>query len=438
VVSAVATAGVDEASRSPSGSTDRQIQHLRARVLEQLDSRLAAEMQLPQLRQHLELIVHGLAEQERLGLTAREQARLADELVNDMVGLGPLEILLADDTVTDIMVNGPTDIYVEREGKLEKVDVRFRDREHISAIAQKIASSVGRRIDEASPMVDARLADGSRVNVVFPPLALDSPCISIRKFSRRRFTIENLVANGSMTPSIARLLEIAARSRLNILVSGGTGSGKTTLLNAMSQMIDNRERIITIEDAAELQLQQPHVVRMETRPPNLEGAGEVTQRGLVRNSLRMRPDRIIVGEVRGPEAFDMLQAMNTGHDGSISTIHANSARDAMTRIENMVLMGYFNLPLRAIRAQITSALDLIVQVERLRDGSRRVTQIAEVGTLEGDVITMNDIAFFEYIGEDQHGRVLGKFRSSRGRPDFMPRLQYFGLDRMWLEALQGV
>jgi pilus assembly protein CpaF len=307
---------------------------------------------------------------------------------------------------------------------------------HVANIAQRIASSVGRRVDESSPMVDARLADGSRVNIIFPPLALNGACISIRKFSRRRITFETLVANGSASAQMARVLQIGSAARLNVIISGGTGAGKTTLMNAMSQMIDPSERIITIEDAAELQLQQPHVVRLETRPPNLEGRGEVNQRDLVRNALRMRPDRLIIGEVRGAEAFDMLQAMNTGHDGSMSTIHANTSRDAMTRIENMVQMGQPNLPLRAVRTQIVSAVDLIVQLERMRDGVRRITQVTEVIGLEGDVVTMNDIFLYEFDGENPDGTLRGRFKVSRFRPSFAARLQYFGLDRAWTAAVE--
>jgi len=287
-------------------------------------------------------------------------------------------------------------------------------------------------------MVDARLPDGSRVNVIFPPLAIDSPCISIRKFPTHRYDLAGMVANGTLTPGVARLLEIAARSRLNVLVSGGTGSGKTTLLNAMSHFIDHSERVVTIEDAAELQLQQPHVIRLETRPPSLEGTGQVTQRDLLRNALRMRPDRIIIGEVRGAEAFDMLQAMNTGHDGSISTVHANSARDALTRVENMVQMGHVNLPSRAIRQQIVGALDIIVQAERMRDGQRRIVQIAEVVSMEGEVITTNDIAVFQFQEETAQGRITGSYQSTMAVPRFKSRLAYFGLDRAWADSMREI
>jgi pilus assembly protein CpaF len=343
--------------------------------------------------------------------------------------------LLDDDAITDIMVNGPDRVFVEKRGKLVLSPVRFRDIGHVANIAQRIASAVGRRVDESSPMVDARLADGSRVNIIFPPLALNGACISIRKFARGRITFDTLVVNGSATPQMARALQIASAARLNVIISGGTGAGKTTLMNAMSQMIDAGERIITVEDAAELQLQQPHVVRLETRPPNLEGRGEVTQRDLVRNALRMRPDRLIVGEVRGAEAFDMLQAMNTGHDGSMSTIHANTTRDAITRIENMVQMGQPNLPLRAIRTQIVSAVDVIIQLERMRDGVRRITQVTEVIGLEGDVVTMNDIFHYEYDGENPDGTLRGRFKVSHVRPSFAARLQYFNLDRAWTAAI---
>jgi pilus assembly protein CpaF len=411
---------------------------LRERVLKHIDAAAAADLPAPELSRQIEHVIHQIASDERIELSAREQARIAEELANDMTGYGPLEPLLRDDAVTDIMVNGPFRVFAERRGKLELTDIRFRDAQHVATVAQKIAAQVGRRIDEASPMVDARLADGSRVNVIFPPLALDGPCMSIRKFARHRLDLNGLVSNGSMPAAVAKLLGIAARCRLNILISGGTGSGKTTLLNAMSRLIDEGERIVTIEDAAELQLQQPHVVRLETRPPNAEGVGEVTQRDLVRNALRMRPDRIIIGEVRGAEAFDMLQAMNTGHDGSISTIHANTTRDALSRTENMVQMGTFNLPTAAIRAQIVSALDLIVQVQRMRDGVRRVTQVSEVCGQEGDVITMNDIAVFEFEREDSQGRIVGRYRSGGMRPKFLERLEYFGMDRAWMQAVQGL
>jgi pilus assembly protein CpaF len=404
---------------------------LRERVIREIDPSVAATVARDVLRRQIEEIIHEIANRDRLELSGREQFQLADEIADDMTGYGPLRPLLMDESISDIMVNAPNNVYVERRGKLERVAVRFRDAEHIASVGQKIASRVGRRVDESSPMVDARLPDGSRVNIIFPPLAIDSPCISIRKFPSHRYDLLKMIENGTMIPAIARLLEIAARSRLNVLVSGGTGSGKTTLLNAMSQFIDHSERIVTIEDAAELQLQQPHVIRLETRPPSLEGTGQVTQRDLVWNALRMRPDRIIVGEVRGAEAFDMLQAMNTGHDGSISTVHANSSRDALTRVENMVQMGQVNLPSKAIRNQIVSALDIIVQVERMRDGQRRVVQISEVIGMEGDVITTNDIALFQFQQEDAQGRISGTYKSTQAAPKFKSRLAYFGLDQSW-------
>jgi pilus assembly protein CpaF len=412
------------------------LEELRAICLSSLDPTIAASTSPERLQIEVERLLAEIADGKHIQLNGREQRQLAGELVDDMLGLGPLEPLLDDDTITDIMVNGPDRVFVEQRGKLYLSGVRFRDGAHAANIAQRIAAAVGRRVDESSPMVDARLADGSRVNIVFPPLALNGACISIRKFSRRRITLDMLVAGGSLSKAVAGVLEIASRARLNVLISGGTGAGKTTLMNAMSQMIDSGERIITVEDAAELQLQQPHVVRLETRVANLEGRGEVSQRDLVRNALRMRPDRLIIGEVRGGEAFDMLQAMNTGHDGSMSTIHANTSRDAITRIENMVEMGQPGLPLRAIRTQIVSAIDIIVQIQRMRDGGRRVTQMTEVIGLEGDVVTLNDIAHFDYEGENSDGTLRGRYRISRVRPHFSKRLAYFGLERAWLEAVE--
>jgi len=416
---------------------DAARQKLRALCLAEVDPKAIADMPPEKLAIEIGRMVGDIADREKIRLSGAEQRQLAEELSHDMVGFGPLAPLLDDETITDIMVNGYARIFVEQRGKLTLSPVTFRDNAHVANIAQRIATGVGRRVDESSPLVDARLPDGSRVNIVFPPLALDGPCLSIRKFARRRIGFPQLVENGSMSPALARCLEVAARCRLNVLISGGTGSGKTTLLNAMSRLIDHGERVVTVEDAAELQLQQPHVVRLETRPANLEGKGEITQRDLVRNALRMRPDRIIIGECRGGEALDMLQAMNTGHDGSMSTIHANTTRDALTRVENMVLMGAVNLPVRAIRTQIVSALDLIVQVERMRDGRRRVTQLSEVVGLEGEVVIMNDIFAFEYDGEDSEGMIRGAWRCSRARPAFSARLAYFGLENAWSEALAG-
>src|SRR5436853_629401 len=343
--------------------------------------------------------------------------------------------LIADETVNDIMVNGPKQVYVERRGKLELTDVQFRDDDHLMNVATKIVTRVGRRIDEARPLVDARLPDGSRVNIIIPPLALDGASISIRKFSKKSITLDTMAAGGSISPAMATVLKIAARTRLNILISGGTGSGKTTLLNALSRMIDSTERTVTIEDAAELQLQQPHVVRLETRTANLEGTGEITMRDLLKNALRMRPDRIIIGECRGEEALDMLQAMNTGHDGSMSTIHANNPREALTRLENMIGMAGINLPSRATRTQIASAVHLICQVNRMRDGARRVTQITEVVGMEGDIITTQDLFTFQFQGEGADGKLRGTFSPSGIRPAFLPRAEYYGLDRALLEVI---
>ena len=410
---------------------------LRALCLAQMDPTVLAALSPERLTLEVESVLAAIATERRIQLNGREQRALATELVHDMLGLGPLEPLLNDDSITDIMVNGPDRVFIERKGKLVLSNVRFRDTAHVANVCQRIAAAIGRRIDESSPMVDARLKDGSRVNIVFMPLALDGPYVSIRKFAKRKIDFAQLVAYGSLTNQVARILEIAGSARLNVVISGGTGSGKTTMMNAMSRMIHEDERIVTVEDAAELQLQQPHVVRMETRPASLEGRGEITQRDLLRNALRMRPDRIIIGEVRGAEAFDMLQAMNTGHDGSMSTIHANTTRDALTRIENMVQMGNMGLPSRAIRTQIVGAVDLIVQVERMRDGTRRVTQVTDVCGLEGDIVVLNDIFIFELEGENPEGKLAGRYKVSRTRPSFQQRLSYFGLDRAWAAALEG-
>jgi pilus assembly protein CpaF len=421
---------------NPASDLDAPATQLRMACLAQLDPALLASMTPDRLAQEIERVLSDIATERHFQLNAREQRQLAGELVNDMLGLGPLEPLFEDDSITDIMVNGPHRVFVERHGKVTLSDIKFRDATHVANISQRIASAIGRRIDESSPMVDARLKDGSRVNIVFPPLALDGPYISIRKFSRQQIDFAKLIGFGSLTAPVARVLEVAGRARLNVIISGGTGSGKTTLMNAMSRMIDVGERVVTIEDAAELQLQQPHVVRMETRPPSLEGKGEVSQRDLIRNALRMRPDRIIVGEVRGSEAFDMLQAMNTGHDGSMSTVHANTTRDAVTRVENMVQMGNMGLPARSIRQQFVGAVDLIIQVERHRDGKRRVTQVTDVCGLEGETIILNDIFNFQIEGESQSGGLLGHYRVNRAKPSFHQRLSYFGLDRAWSTALE--
>ena len=411
------------------------IQLLRQLCLARLEPSVVATLTPERLENEIEQLLGTIATERRLQLNAREQRALATDLVHDMVGLGPIQSLLEDDTVNDILINGPHRIFVEQKGKTVLSDVRFRDVAHLSGVCQRIAAAVGRRIDESSPMVDARLKDGSRVNIVFPPLALDGPYVSIRKFGKKAIDLERLISYGALTAKVAKVLELAARARLNVVISGGTGSGKTTLMNAMSRLIDPSERVVTVEDAAELQLQQPHVVRLETRPANLEGRGEITQRDLMRNALRMRPDRIIIGEVRASEAFDMLQAMNTGHDGSMSTVHANTTRDALTRIENMVQMGNMGLPSRAIRSQIVGAVHLLIQVERQRDGGRRITQVTEVCGMEGDTVLLNDIFHFEITGEDQDERIVGAYKVSHTRPSFMPRLVYFGLDRQWMQAV---
>jgi pilus assembly protein CpaF len=411
-------------------------ERIRATLLSRIDPTVASRMAPPVLRAEILRLVGEIGNEERVQLNAREEDRLVQELLDDMIGLGPLEPLLQDELVTDIMVNGPNNVWVERHGKLEQVVIKFRDNQHVTNIAQRIAAAIGRRVDEASPLVDARLADGSRVNIVLPPLALCGPTLSIRKFPSRKITLDIMMRQGNISEALGRFLEIAARSRLNIAISGGTGSGKTTLLNAVSRFIDPGERIITVEDAAELQLQQPHVVSLETRPASLEGTGEVNQRDLVKNALRMRPDRIILGEIRDAAAFDMLQAMNTGHDGSMCTLHANTPRDALSRIENMVLMSGMGLPLRAIRTQIASALDVVVQIERMRDGVRRIQSVIEVVGLEGEVITTQDLFTYRWESENRDGSARGSFVASRYRPRFLDRIAQAGLERRYIEMLE--
>ncbi|MGC2415211.1 MAG: CpaF family protein [Stellaceae bacterium] len=404
-------------------------------ILEHMDVGAAANLPRPAFEAQLVRWVRELLAEKKIQLNFTEQCALVEALVADMLGLGPLEPLLSDETVTDIMVNGPKHVYVERRGKLELTDTTFRDEPHLMNICTKIVTRIGRRIDELHPLVDARLPDGSRVNIIIAPLALDGAMITIRKFSKKTITLDVMVTKGSISPAMATVLKVAARCRLNILISGGTGSGKTTLLNAMSQMIDVAERTVTIEDAAELQLQQPHVGRLETRPANLEGSGEVSIRDLLRNVLRMRPDRIIIGECRGEEAFDMLQAMNTGHDGSMSTIHANTPRDALSRLENMIGMAAINLPSRAVRTQIASAIQLVCQVSRMRDGQRRVTHITEVVGMEGDIVTLQDLFIFKFESEGPDGKLRGSFQPTGIRPAFLPRAQYFGLEKLLMEAI---
>jgi pilus assembly protein CpaF len=374
---------------------------------------------------------------EAMPLSATERERVIKEVQHELFGLGPLEPLLADPTVSDILVNSYSRIYIERRGKLERTNVAFKDDEHLMRVIERIVSSVGRRIDESSPMVDARLADGSRVNAIIPPLSIDGPVLSIRRFGAEPLRMNSLIENRALTREIADMLEMCVKARLNVLISGGTGAGKTTLLNALSAYIPEDERIVTIEDSAELQLQQPHVVRLETRPPNIEARGEVTQRDLVRNALRMRPDRIVIGEVRGGEAIDMLQAMNTGHDGSLTTIHANTPRDALARIETMIQMTGMRLSDRAMRQQVASALDLVVQAARLSDGSRRITSISEITGMEGETITMQEIFLYERTGMDREGKVIGRFRTTGIRPRFSERLKACGmtLPRMLFEEI---
>ena len=404
-------------------------------LMDRIDMTEAGEMPRAELSQEVSDVISEILLEQKIQLNLLEQRDLVTMLLNDMLGFGPLEVLLADETVTDIMVNGPDQVFIEKSGKLVLSEVTFRDNRHVMHIASRIVSGVGRRVDESSPLCDARLPDGSRVNIIIPPLAIDGPSISIRKFSKKKITLDVMQRQDNLSPEMATVLKIASRSRLNILISGGTGSGKTTLLNALSRMIDAGERIVTIEDAAELQLQQPHVVRLETRPPNLEGEGEITQRDLVKNTLRMRPDRIILGEIRAGEALDMLQAMNTGHDGSLGTIHANRPREALTRLENMVAMAGVKLPNEAVRAQIASAVDLIVQISRMRDGKRRITYVTEVVGMEGEVITTQDLFTYHFEGEDKDGNLQGTFKSSGLRPSFSDRAQYFGLDKALLEAM---
>jgi pilus assembly protein CpaF len=426
---------VDLAPADPTAGSSATTNFIRGEVLQRIEPAVAVRLTQGDLTKRVNTLVAEIATEKRLLLNRQEQQDLGHAIVDDMVGLGPLEALLRDDTVSDILINGARMIYIERRGKLQLTSLQFRNDAHVLHVAQRIASAIGRRIDESSPMLDARLVDGSRVNVIIPPLSLKGPCISIRKFSKNKLDFAKLVAFGTVSPALSRALEIAARSRLNIIISGGTGSGKTTLLNALSSMIEPTERIITIEDTAELQLQQRHVVQLESRPPNLEGNGEISQRDLMRNALRMRPDRIIVGEVRGPECFDMMQAMNTGHDGSMGTVHANSARDALARMEDMMLMAAANLPAQAIRAQMTSAIDVIVQTARMRDGVRRVTEMVEVAGVEGEVISLSTLFSYNYEGENPDGSLRGVFLPSNVRPRFLPRLEYFGLADAFMATL---
>src|SRR6516162_5280025 len=400
---------------------------IHGKLVDKLDLSRVSDLAGDTLRREIRLVVERLCDTENPLLNRMERERLIDEVLDETFGFGPLEVLLKDPTISDILINGPYKIYVERRGKLEKTDIKFRDNDHLLQIIDRIVSKVGRRVDETSPMVDARLPDGSRVNAIIPPLALDGASLSIRRFGANPLKLEDLLNFKAFTPEMAMLMEAGIKARLNIVISGGTGSGKTTLLNTLSSFIPNDERIVTIEDAAELQLQQDHTVRLETRPPNIEGKGAVTTRDLVRNALRMRPERIIIGECRGGEALDMLQAMNTGHAGSMTTLHANTTRDAQARLETMIMMAGMELPIKAMRQQISAAVDLIVQANRLQGGPRKGTSLTEVMNMEQDVIIMQDIFRYKQLGIDQNGRAYGQFEATGVRPTFVSRLEAAGI-----------
>ncbi len=419
--------GVSQAGLNPNKNFDDLKRLIHSKLVDKLDLSRVSDLAGDTLRREIRLVVERLCDTENPLLNRMERERLIDEVLDETFGFGPLEMLLKDPTISDILVNGPHKIYCERRGKLEKTDVKFRDNDHLLQIIDRIVSKVGRRVDETSPMVDARLPDGSRVNAIIPPLALDGPSMSIRRFGANPLKLEDLLNFKAFTPEMAMLLEACIKARLNIVISGGTGCGKTTLLNTLSSFIPHDERIVTIEDAAELQLQQDHIVRLETRPPNIEGKGAVTTRDLVRNALRMRPERIIIGECRGGEALDMLQAMNTGHAGSMTTLHANTPRDAQARLETMILMAGMELPMKAMRQQISSAVDLIVQANRLQGGPRKITSITEVMNMEQDTIIMQDVFRFKQLGIDQNGRSYGQFEATGVRPTFVSRLEAAGI-----------
>ncbi|MFO0810364.1 MAG: CpaF family protein [Gemmataceae bacterium] len=408
-------------------SFDDLKRHIHGKLVEKLDFTRVKDLASDALRKDIRRVIEHLCDTENPLLNRMERERLIDEILDETLGFGPLEVLLKDPTISDILINGPFNIFVERRGKLEKTDIKFRDNDHLLQIIDRIVSKVGRRVDETSPMVDARLPDGSRVNAIIPPLALDGASVSIRRFGSNPLKLEDLLNYKAFTPEMAMLMEACIKSRLNVLISGGTGCGKTTLLNTLSSFIPNDERVITIEDAAELQLQQEHVVRLETRPPNIEGKGAVTTRDLVRNALRMRPERIIIGECRGSESLDMLQAMNTGHAGSMTTLHANNPREGLSRLETMIMMGGFEMPIKAMRQQIASAVDVIIQANRLQGGPRKVTCITEVMNMEQDVIILQDIFRFKQLGIDQNGRSFGQFESTGVRPSFVSRLESKGI-----------
>src|SRR4051794_14726392 len=400
---------------------------IHSKLVDKLDLSRVSDLEGETLRREIRLVVERLCDTENPLLNRMERERLIDEVLDETFGFGPLEVLLKDPTISDILINGPYKIYVERRGKLEKTDVKFRDNEHLLQIIDRIVSKVGRRVDETSPMVDARLPDGSRVNAIIAPLALDGASMSIRRFGSNPLKLEDLLNYKAFTPEMAMLMEAAIKARLNIVISGGTGCGKTTLLNTLSSFIPHEERLVTIEDAAELQLQQDHVVRLETRPPNIEGKGAVMTRDLVRNALRMRPERIIIGECRGPESLDMLQAMNTGHAGSMTTLHANTPRDGQARLETMIMMAGLDLPIKAMRQQISSAVDIVIQANRLQGGPRKITSITEVMNMEQDVIIMQEVFRYKQIGIDQNGRSYGQFESTGVRPSFVSRLEAAGI-----------
>jgi pilus assembly protein CpaF len=408
-------------------------------LIDTIDLSQLAKLDPESAREEIRDIVNDIIAIKNFAMSIAEQEELLEDICNDVLGYGPLEPLLARDDIADIMVNGSKDVYIEVNGKVEQTGIRFRDNQQLLNICQRIVSQVGRRVDESSPICDARLPDGSRVNVIAPPLAIDGTALTIRKFKKDKLTLDQLVKFGAISPQGAEILKIIGRVRCNIVISGGTGSGKTTLLNCLTNYIDREERVITCEDSAELQLQQPHVVRLETRPPNLEGEGEVTMRDLVKNCLRMRPERIIVGEVRGPEVFDLLQAMNTGHDGSMGTIHSNSPRECLNRIESMIAMGGYTLPQRTVREIVVGSVDVIIQAARLRDGSRRITHITEVIGMEGDVIITQDIVLYNIKGEDANGRLLGEHVSTGiGRPHFWERARYYGEEQRLANALEAM
>ena len=408
-------------------------------LIDTIDLSQLAQLDAESAREEIRDIVVEIISIKNVVMSISEQEQLLDDICNDVLGYGPLEPLLARDDIADIMVNGADTTYIEVNGKIERTNIRFRDNAQLMNICQRIVSQVGRRVDESSPICDARLLDGSRVNVIAPPLAIDGPTLTIRKFKKDKLQLQDLVNFGSISEAGAEVLRIIGHSRCNVLISGGTGSGKTTLLNCLTAFIEPGERVITCEDSAELQLQQPHVVRLETRPPNIEGSGEVTMRELVKNCLRMRPERIIVGEVRGPEAFDLLQAMNTGHDGSMGTLHANSPREALSRVESMITMGGFSLPAKTIREMIVGSIDVVVQASRLRDGSRRIMCVTEVMGMEGDTIVLQDVLKFEMDGEDENGKIIGTHRGTGvGRPRFWERAAYYNLERELAGALDAL